>query len=352
VISGLLPVARMFDRHGTETRARVTSAVLIAASIACVLCVAPAEAQVSALPRQIRERLETVGPLWGGPDVRHPIREIGLEHIREMAELFRPLLKTAPKDGVTISQNLSYGPDRLNMLDVYRPSGTTSAPIVIFLHGGAFVQGDKGDPAGAPGNVLIWLARHGVLGINANYRLAPAAQWPAGAEDVGRLVAWARAHGAQHGGDTTRIYLIGHSAGANHAAAYAFDKSLQPADGPAIAGAVLISGRYRVTEDPADPNLENVRSYFGRDLAAYRARSPITHVHESRVPVFIVIAQYDHAFLDVSGAELLAALCERDRACPRFVRLATHNHSSQIWAFNTGDEQLGGEILDFIERGR
>ena len=113
--------------------------------------------------------------------------------------------------------------------------------------------------------MLIWFARHGVLGINANYRLAPAAQWPAGAEDVGRLVAWARRHGAQHGGDPNRIYLIGHSAGANHAAAYTFDKSLQPADGPGIAGAVLISGRYRVEANPADPNLESMRAYFGND---------------------------------------------------------------------------------------
>ena len=211
---------------------------------------------------------------------------------------------------------------------------------------------DKGDPAESPGNVLIWLARHGVLGINANYRLAPAAQWPAGAEDVGRVVAWAKAHGAQHGGDPARIYLIGHSAGANHAAAYSFDKSLHPADGPAIAGAVLISGRYRVVEDASDPNLENVRAYFGRDPVMYPARSPISHVRQSTVPVFIVIAEYDHAFVDVSGAELFWAICERDRACPRFIRLATHNHSSQIWAFNTADEQLGREILDFIERRR
>ena len=80
---------------------------VIAASMAYVLCVASAEAQVSALPPDIRQRLKVVGPKWAGPDVRHPIREVGLQHIREMGELFRPLLKRAPKDGVTITQNLS-----------------------------------------------------------------------------------------------------------------------------------------------------------------------------------------------------------------------------------------------------
>jgi hypothetical protein len=56
--------------------------------------------------------------------------------------------------------------------------------------------------------------------------------------------------------------------------------------------------------------------------------------------------------LDVRGAELFSALCERDGVCPRFVRLNRHNHLSEVLAFNTPDEYLGREILDFINRGR
>jgi len=55
---------------------------------------------------------------------------------------------------------------------------------------------------------------------------------------------------------------------------------------------------------------------------------------------------------NVSGAELLAALCERDGVCPRFLRLTGHNHLSEVAAFNTPDEQLGREVLDFMRRGR
>jgi hypothetical protein len=54
----------------------------------------------------------------------------------------------------------------------------------------------------------------------------------------------------------------------------------------------------------------------------------------------------------VVGAELLAALCARDGACPRFRRLEKHNHLSEVFAFNTADEQLGREILEFMRRGR
>jgi len=192
-----------------------------------------------------------------------------------------------------------------------------------------------------------------MLGINATYRLAPAAKWPAGAKDVGGVVAWAKTNSARFGGDPNRIILIGHSAGATHVAGYVFDTSLQPSAGPGIVGAVLISGRYRLDYNPADPNGRNMQAYFGEDSTQYAARSPIAHIRDgARVPMFLVVTEYDNPGLDVSGAELLSALCERDGACPRFARLNLHNHLSEVLAFNTPDEYLGREILDFIARGR
>ena len=97
----------------------------------------------------------------------------------------------------------------------------------------------------------------------------------------------------------------------------------------------------------------NRQAYFGRDAAQYPNRSPITHIRDgAKVPVFLVIAEYDNPALDVRGAELLAALCERDGACPRFLRLNGHNHLSEVASFNTPDDQLGREVLDFMRRGR
>ena len=167
------------------------------------------------------------------------------------------------------------------------------------------------------------------------------------------MVAWAKANAARFGGDPNRILLIGHSAGATHVAGYVFDKSLQPSDGPAIAGAVLISGRYRVDYDPADPNGRNMQAYFGDDPSQYSNRSPITHIRDgAKVPVFVVVTEYDNPGIDIRGAELFAALCERDGNCPRFARLQGHNHLSEVLAFNTPDEYLGRQILEFIGRGR
>ncbi len=311
---------------------------------ACALDGAPAQAQVEKLPPYLQATLAQIGPVFQ--------KDIG-KYIPETIAAFQPLLKAAPKDGVTVTKNQAYGTDPKQILDLYQPTPRDPAPVVIFVHGGAYVRGDKDAYGEMYGNVATWFAREGMLGINATYRLAPQAKWPSGAEDVRGMVKWAQGNAAKFGGDGRRIYLIGHSAGSTHVASYIFDKSLQPAEGPGVAGAVLISGRYRLEYDPNDPNGRNMQAYFGEDASTYAARSPITHIRDgARVPVFTVVTEYDNPGLDVVGAELFAALCARDGACPRFRRLEKHNHLSEVFAFNTADEQLGREILEFMRRGR
>ena len=303
----------------------------------------PSCAQVDKLPSYLQEALAQLGPQYA---------KDATTAIPATVEAFQSVLKAAPKDGVIITKDLAYGADPRQVLDVYRPTACSGVPVVIFVHGGAYTSSDKdiGEPYG---NVATWFARAGMLGINANYRLAPAAKWPAGAEDVRGMVAWAKANAAHYGGDPNRIFLVGHSAGATHVSAYIFDKALQPPEGPGVAGAVLISGRYRLVYNPADPYGRNMQTYFGTDPAQYQNRSTINHIRDgARVPVFVVISEYEQPGLDVVGGALLSALCERDGACPRFVRLMGHNHMSEVLAFNTQDEYLGHEILDFMAKGR
>ena len=95
-----------------------------------------------------------------------------------------------------------------------------------------------------------------------------------------------------------------------------------------------------------------VVSLSGCDTVSDWFGSSKTPLAGERVPVFVVVTEYDNPGLDVVGAELLAALCARDGACPRFSRLEKHNHLSEVAAFNTADEQLGREILEFMRRGR
>jgi acetyl esterase/lipase len=91
---------------------------------------------------------------------------------------------------------------------------------------------------------------------------------------------WTKANGAGLGGDPSRIFLIGHSAGATHVANYLFDPAFQPPAGPEVAGAVLISGFYQVG-GPSNPNRRNMQAYFGEDEGQYPARSASVSVQHS-----------------------------------------------------------------------
>ena len=318
------------------------SVPMVITVLACLFGTAPVGAQVEKLPPYLQATLAQFGPLYQKDSAA----------FAATVDAFQPLLKAAPKDGVVVTRDQAYGPDPRQVLDVYQPTARSGAAVVIFVHGGAYVAGNK-DVGEHYANVATWFARQGMLGINATYRLAPAAKWPAGAQDVRGMVSWAKANVVRFGGDPARIFLIGHSAGATHVSGYVFDKTLQPPEGPGVAGAVLISGRYRLVYDAADPFARNMQAYFGDDPSQYKNRSTINHIRDGvRVPVFVVITEYEQTGLDVFGAELLAALCARDGACPRFVRLNGHNHMSEVLAFNTPDEYLGHEILDFMARGR
>ena len=305
---------------------------------------APALSQLSNMPEDLRERLAEINPTWG-KDITG--------NVAKTLALYTPILAAAPKAGVTIERDVAYGADPRQRLDLHKPESRAGAPIVVFLHGGAYVRGDRSVNAEVYGNVATYFARQGMLGVNATYRLAPAAQWPAAARDVGLLVQWLRANSAVHGGDPSRIYLLGHSAGATHVATYVYQTDLHPADGPGVAGIVLMSGRYHFDPKPDDPNLMNFQSYFGTDAGRYPAQSPINHVKTAKpLPTFIVISEYDNPDLDTQGALLLGALCGRDRVCPRFTRMELHNHLSMVYQFNTADDALGREIREFMRRGR
>jgi hypothetical protein len=133
-----------------------------AAALLMPMLAVPTHAQVSRLPMEVQEVLATLGPKWGTA-----LRE----NIDATAAAFRPLLKAAPKDGVIVSKNLAYGEDAKQMLDVYQPIWRISAPVVIFIHGGAYVRGDKDIYGEMYGNIATWFARQGMLGLNATYRL-------------------------------------------------------------------------------------------------------------------------------------------------------------------------------------
>ncbi len=256
--------------------------------------------------------------------------------------LFAPLQDLQlPSEG-GVHEALAYGGAERQRLDAYLP-GKRGAPVLVYVCGGGFVGGDRRGYR----NVGAYFARHGYLTLIPDYRLAPADSWPAGAQDVAAVVDFAAAEAAKHGGDPARIFVVAQSAGATHAAGALFDSSLQPKALDAVRKAVLVNGIYAVAAGERAPNL---LQYFGEDATEYERRSPITHVAGNRLPVLLMLAEYDPAFLASPTLEFARALCLRDGKAPPLVWLAAHNHLSPIMAIGTPHDAVGPRVLEFLGR--
>ena len=220
-------------------------------------------------------------------------------------------------------------------------------PVLVYVHGGGFVAGSKRAP-GSPfyDNINLWAVRHGMVGVNMTYRLAPAANWPAGAEDVGRALAWVRANIAAHGGDAARIYVMGNSAGATHVADYLAQAGDHKLPVTPVAGAILLSGVYDFTRFEA---ADNVRAYFGADAEAYADRSALRGLLKSNVPLLVSHAELDPPAFEEQAKQLRDALCRSARGCQGFLVLAKHNHLTQVQSINTADSTLTRHVLDFVK---
>lgn len=116
--------------------------------------------------------------------------------------------------GVDVRRDLAYGPDARNRLDVYIPPGAQSAPIVLMVHGGAWMFGDKQASNVVNAKVARWAPRGYIL-VSPNYRIARPPKVMDQAEDVARALAFTQANAASWGGDPARVLLMGHSAGAH-----------------------------------------------------------------------------------------------------------------------------------------
>jgi acetyl esterase/lipase len=283
----------------------------------------PAFAQEANLPGEVRAAIAEMGP------------KLNPEVIARTVKLMSPL--QAPLAGLSVSKDIAYGPDPLQKLDLYPPQagGAAAAPVVLFVHGGGFRQGDTGYGE----HVAAYFARHGMLGVKMNLRLAPAVTWPAQSLDVGAAVAWLKANAARHGGDPRRIVVIGYSSGGGVVASYVFDHSIE-ATRDGIVGAVLVSGIYGYhTKAPF---------YYGEDPKTAEQREPRSHLKEPHPPVMVFSAEFDPPGIAADNHELMAALCMDDGRCPPFVLLAGHNHSSEIRSVDSADDRLGAGVLAFV----
>ncbi|HEV7356660.1 MAG TPA: alpha/beta hydrolase [Steroidobacteraceae bacterium] len=242
--------------------------------------------------------------------------------------------------------NIAYGPQPQHRLDVYVPNRAgTSLPVVVFWHGGHWREGDKADYR----FVGAALAECGYVAVIASYRHYPQVKMPGFMDDAARAALWAEAHAGEYGGARERLYLMGHSAGAQLAALVTLDQRYFAAYGgtpPRVAGVIGLSGPYDFL-----PLLEaDVQDMFGPP-ELYAQSQPINFVRADAPPMLLIQGLKDETVRPKNSINLAAALGAV--GVPVTLKLYPKlSHSDTVAAMTTllrGRAPTLADIKDFVD---
>lgn len=253
-----------------------------------------------------------------------------------------------------------------HLLDVYRPAaGTANAPVLLQIHGGAWMVGSK-NTQGRP--LMNALARAGWVCVAINYRLSPWAKYPDHLVDCKLALRWIREHIAELGGDPDRVVVTGGSAGGHLAAMVALtanDPRFQPdfehVDTSVVAS-VPVYGAYDLEElfRTRWRRLgRRVSSFMGRlvigaptstpeGIAAYRDASPVEHVHPDAPPFLIVHGTLDN-LVPAGQARRFASLLTDAGVDAVLVELDGAPHAFDVFHSTWADTSVDG-LVRYLSR--
>ena len=241
---------------------------------------------------------------------------------------YRARMRNAPVAALDLFRGVAIGDARVTRgipfatpegvpltLDVYRPATSGRYPTVVQIYGGAWQRGAPGDDS----TFATYLAARGFVVFAIDYRHAPEWQWPAQIEDVRAALAWIREHGGEHDADTSRMALMGRSAGAQLAMVAAYEDGAPPISAVvSYYGPVDLADGYRNPPRPDPIDVRSVEELFlggtpDTQAGRYREASPIAYVDSRTVkvraasglpPSLLIYGSRDHVVLPRFGAML------------------------------------------------
>jgi len=214
------------------------------------------------------------------------------ERLQEMRDASRQPAARAPTlpAGARAMRDVAYGDDPRQRYDVYLPAQPQRAPVILFVHGGGWANGNKDNPGVVENKAAYWLPKGYVL-VSINYRMRPDTAPIDQARDVARALADVQKRAPSWKADPANVLLMGHSAGAHLAALVGASSTLwREAGATRPRGVVsLDSGALDVPQTMQRPPLPGIyQRAFGDDRNDWIAASPYHQLTRDAVPMLFV----------------------------------------------------------------
>lgn len=260
-----------------------------------------------------------------------------------------------------VKKNIPYADpaNERQMLDVYSPANAKKLPVVFWIHGGGWQAGDK---AGVQPKAQAFVDKRFVF-VSTNYRLLPDVDMGTIIRDVAKSIRWVHDHIAEYGGDPQRLFVMGHSAGAQLAAIVCVDDRYLKAEGVSLStikGCVPVDGdtfdvpaiietaetRRRVHGLPQAK--VGHREKFGSDPEKHRDFSAVTHVAKGKgIPPFFILYVAEHP--DTSSQAMRLGNVLKDAGLPVILfggKETTHNKINAD--LGLADDPATKAVFDFV----
>lgn len=232
--------------------------------------------------------------------------------------------------------------EKKHKLDLYLPKGQKDVPVLFWVHGGGWRNGDrKGTQA-----LGQFFASKGLCFATISYRLTPQVKHPGHVQDVARAFAWTVQNVGKHGGRADAIFVSGHSAGGHLVALLATDDSYLKAHKLSfsnIRGVIPVSGPQRLTFR------ENLKDAFGDDEEAFKKASPLSYIGDKHPPFLILYAEKDNEGIRRTSAELGEVL-KKAKIEAAIVDVKDRDHGSIIREIPKEGDPTAKAMLDFIAK--
>lgn len=246
------------------------------------------------------------------------------------------------------------------VLDVYSPREAKDLPVVFWIHGGGWQTGDKSSVQIKP----QVFTEHGFVFVSTNYRLLPHVEMDVLIRDVAKSLGWVHKNISRHGGDPSRIFVMGHSAGAQLAALICIDERYLKAEGvpfDVLKGCVPVDGdtydlpamittaeiRQTVHGLPLPEFGHRVK--FGNDPKKHIDFSAVTHVAKDKgIPPFLILHVAGHPDVTAQANRLGSVLKQADIPVTVFgARETTHNKLNAD--LGLPDDPATKELFKFLD---
>jgi arylformamidase len=246
------------------------------------------------------------------------------------------------------------------VLDIYAPDGAKNLPVVFWIHGGGWVTGDKTDVQIKP----RVFAERGFVFVSTNYRLLPDVEMGELIRDVAKSLGWVHKNIASQGGDPRRIFVMGHSAGAQLAALLCIDdrylkevgvpfdvlKGCVPVDGDTYdLPAIIMTAETRQDVHRLPLPTFGHRVKFGNDPEKHVDFSAVTHVTKDKgIPPFLILHVAGHPDVTAQAKHLGTILEGADVPAKVFAAGETTHNKLNV-DLGLSDDPATKELFKFLD---